>query len=67
MNIGDIVIVFDTKSIPVTFLGLYGRIINIHDYKVTVEFYHPVNGFGGLSHTAFESDLKKIGEVNIDL
>jgi hypothetical protein len=64
MNIGDIVVVIDNKSIPDLFLGKYGRVIDSNDYKVTVEFIQKTKWKGSLSHTANRSDLKKVGEVN---
>lgn len=64
MNIGDIVCVVGFKSLPESFLGRYGVVIDKIGYKVVVEFNHPVNRLGGLSHTAIESDLWKIGETN---
>lgn len=64
MNIGDVVLVIDTKSLPLSFLGSYGVITDISDYKVMVEFKGAVKKMGSLAHTAYESDLKKVGETN---
>ena len=62
MKIGDIVKVINCESIPQTFLGNYGIVKDVNDYKVTVEFKGFVEGIGGLCHTALPSDLKKVGE-----
>jgi hypothetical protein len=64
MNIGDIVMVVNYESLPESFLGCFGVIINSDDYKVVVNFKGVVNDKGSLSHTAVASDLKKIGETN---
>lgn len=64
MNIGDIVCVVGFTSLPESFLGRYGVVIDINEYKCQIEFYHPVNRLGGLSIMAVESDLWKIGETD---
>jgi hypothetical protein len=64
MNIGDIVIVVENKSVPSHFHGHYGKIVDVHEYRVTVEFVASVGSYGSLSHTALPSDLKKVGEAN---
>lgn len=64
MNIGDIVVVIGTESLPEHFLGIYGRIDDVNDYKVTVEFIKRVGNVGSLKHTAFATDLIKVGESN---
>lgn len=61
MNVGDIVVVVGFESIPTSFLGKYGKITYVSDYKVTVEFEITFNGRGSFSHTAIPKDLKKIG------
>lgn len=38
MNIGDIVIVIGSESVPSRLRGHYGKIIDIYECKVTVEF-----------------------------
>jgi hypothetical protein len=63
MKIRDLVMVVDSESIPESFLGSFGVVTDVNDYKVTVKFKGSVKGIGGLSHTAFPSDLKVIGEV----
>lgn len=64
MNIGDIVIVIGTESLPEDFLGKYGRIDDVNEYKVTVEFNKRVGRRGSLKHTAFATDLIKVGDSN---
>lgn len=64
MTVGDIVVVIKSESIPSMFLGRYGRIINEYGDKVEVLLEEGVNGKGGLSHTAYPSDLMKIGETD---
>ena len=61
MKVGDIVIVVDCESLPSDYLGRYGKITKLYDFKVAVEFYHRVGNLGSMCHTAYESDLKKIG------
>lgn len=61
MKINDIVIAVDSKSLPSSFVGMYGRVTKIDNYKVTVEFKRRTDTRGSLSHTAYESDLKKVG------
>jgi hypothetical protein len=68
VNIGDIVVVIDTSSIPSQFFGHYGVITDVVDYaedtKVVVEFIKRIDISGSLSHTTRISDLEKIGETN---
>jgi hypothetical protein len=64
MNIGDIVMVVNSESLPETFLGCFGVVITADDYKVTVKFKDVIKYKGILSHTAIVSDLKKIGETS---
>lgn len=61
MDVGDIVVVVDCESVPSDYIGRYGKITRIYGLKVAVEFYHRVDNLGSMCHTAFESDLKKIG------
>jgi hypothetical protein len=67
MNIGDIVVVIDSRSLPITFIGRYGLITDVLDYdddsKVLIQFARKIRHIGSLSHTARESDLEKIGET----
>jgi hypothetical protein len=66
MDIGDIVVVIGSKSIPASCLGRYGLITDVLDYdidsKVMIQFNRQIGNIGSLSHTARESDLEKIGE-----
>lgn len=63
MNIGDIVVVVGSNSIPDYFFGRYGRIESvISNYKVFVEFNQRVGNVGSLAHSALTSDLIKVGE-----
>lgn len=64
MSVGDIVVVVKSESIPSEFLGRYGRITNEYGGKVEVLLVEGVNGMGSLSHTAYPSDLLKIGETD---
>jgi hypothetical protein len=64
MNIGDIVVVVGTKSVPLSLLGCYGIVTSSDDYKVMVKFKASVMGLGSLSHTALVTDLEKVGETN---
>lgn len=69
MKIGDVVVVVGTQSLPESFLGRYG-IVTLGDNeceKIFVEFYMSVRGVGGLTHTAYITDLKKIGEINLNV
>ena len=68
MQIGDIVVVIGSSSLPISFLGAYGVVTDVLDYegnaKVMVQFQRPSQYLRGLSHTAREIDLEKIGEIN---
>jgi hypothetical protein len=64
MNIGDIVVVIGTESVPESFLGRYGRVEDVNDYKVSVEFNQRVGSMGSLIHTVYPSELIKVGESN---
>lgn len=64
MNIGDIVVVVGSLSVPIQFLGAYGVVTDVSDVKVMVEFQRSSQYLGGLSHTARIVDLEKIGEIN---
>lgn len=64
MSIGDIIVVIDNETLPTSFMGRYGRIVDGDDYKVLVEFNMPTGRLGRLCHTAKVSDLKKVGEAN---
>ena len=66
MNIGDIVVIVGSESIPDKFLGMYGRITDGDDYKVVVELIQRTKWKGSLSHTAKISDLVKVGEANFN-
>jgi ribosomal protein L24 len=63
MKTGDIVVVIDSKSVPSHFFGHYGKIVNVNEEKVTVEFVQRIGTSGSLSHTAYPSDLIKVGKV----
>jgi hypothetical protein len=67
MDIDDIVVIIDSKSIPESFLGRYGLVIDVYDYdgdsKVLIRFNQQIKHIGSLSHTARASDLEKIGEA----
>jgi hypothetical protein len=64
MNIGDIVVVVDSESLPDGYIGRYGVVTEISEYKVMVEFNKRINGRGSLSHTAYAKDLQKVGEAS---
>lgn len=64
MTVGDIVVIVKSESIPSMYLGRYGRITNDHEEKVEVLLEEGINGKGSLSHTAYRSDLLKIGETD---
>jgi hypothetical protein len=63
---GDIVMVVGSESIPKSYLGRYGRVTQVWEgYKVQVELVgRVVDGVGSLSHTAYPSDVRKIGVAN---
>lgn len=46
INIGDIVVVIGSVSVPHSLLGRYGVVTDASDYKVAVEFNKRVNGVG---------------------
>jgi hypothetical protein len=60
---GDIVVVIGSQSIPDKFLGQYGQVVNDYDGKVNVQLFKAVGSKGSLSHTAYTSDLIKVGEI----
>ena len=62
MNIGDIVVIVGSESIPDKFLGMYGRVTDCNDYKAIVELIQRTKWKGALLHTAKLSDIVKVGE-----
>lgn len=63
MNINDIVIVIETKSLPKHWKGRYGRIADIFGDKASVEFYAAVGHSGNLAHTVNLKELKVVGRA----
>lgn len=60
MNVGDIVTVVGSESIPKYFMGWHGKITGFIFDKAIVQLI-PRNGrSGSLSHTALLSDLKLV-------
>jgi hypothetical protein len=62
MNIGDIVVVIGSNSVPLHLLGYYGKVVAVYDEKVNVEFIQRIGRSGNLSHTVFPNELIKVGE-----
>lgn len=61
---GDIVVIVGSESIPAVLLGQYGEVTSTdNSYKATIQLRAQVGLFGSMSHTAFPSDLKKVGVV----
>jgi hypothetical protein len=63
MDIGDIVIVVRSLSIPEQFLGQYGKVTSVYGGKVNVELFSKIGTRGSLSHTSYPNDLLRIGKV----
>lgn len=64
LQINDIIVVTGLESIPASFLGRYGRIVDVNEYKVTVEFVARIHSIGSLSHTVKITDIRKIGKLD---
>lgn len=63
MNVNDIVIVIEAKSLPKHWKGRYGRIVEIFGEKAVVEFYAAVGHSGNLAHTVNLNELKVVGKA----
>lgn len=61
LNKGDIVAVIGYDSIPKSFLGSYGRVTDVSEEKIFVEFKIQVNAYGSLTHSAYPKDLYVVG------
>ena len=66
MNEKDIVMIIGFRSVPKDFLGKYGKVVATYEEKVLVEFTAAMGDFGSFTHTAYRSDLKRIGRVTVE-
>lgn len=62
-NKGDIVLIIGSRSVPSDYLGRFGIVTEVSDFKCTVMLTATVGGTGSLSHTVVKSELLIVGKT----